>query len=214
MHADMLEVNGQKMSKSFGNYFLPMEIVNGTSELFEKPFSANVVRFAMMQAHYRSPMDISYESLIASEKGLNRLLEALKSLSNLGSSENSSSDVNAMIDSFYKAMNDDFNTPILVANLFDAVKFINSVKDGKATISKEDLENLKLEMNRFSLDILGLKNESSTSDDRLSPVMDLVLDLRQNARTNKDWTTSDQIRDGLAKAGIVVKDGKDGTEWS
>jgi cysteinyl-tRNA synthetase len=214
MHANMLEVNGQKMSKSFGNYFLPMEIVEGTSKLFEKPFSANVVRFSMMQAHYRSTMDISNESLLASEKGLNRLLEALKSLSNLAASATSSSDVNAMIDSFYNAMNDDFNTPILVANLFDAVKFINSVKDGNATISAIDLENLKTEMTRFVLDVLGLKTENSTSDDRLSPVMDLVLDLRQNARTNKDWTTSDQIRDGLAKAGIVVKDGKDGTEWS
>jgi cysteinyl-tRNA synthetase len=214
MHANMLEVNGQKMSKSFDNYFLPMEIVNGTSKLFEKPFSANVVRFAMMQAHYRSPMDISNESLLASEKGLTRLLEANKSLANLASSSSSSTDVKAMIDSFYKAMNDDFNTPILVANLFDAVKLINSIKDGKATISKEDLTSLKTEMNLFVFDVLGLKAESSSSDDRLSPVMDLVLDLRQNARANKDWTTSDQIRDGLAKAGIVVKDGKDGTEWS
>jgi cysteinyl-tRNA synthetase len=214
MHANMLEVNGKKMSKSLGNFFLPMEIVEGTSKLFEKPFSPNVVRFAMTQAHYRSPMDISNESLLASEKGLTRLLAALKSLSNLGSSQTSSSDVGAMIDSFYKAMNDDFNTPVLVANLFDTVKFINSVKDGKATISAVDLASLKLEMKRFTLDILGIKTESSSIDERLSPVMELVLDLRQNARTNKDWTTSDQIRDGLAKAGIVVKDGKDGTEWS
>jgi len=213
MHANMLEVNGQKMSKSFGNYFLPMEIVNGTSKLFEKPFSANTVRFSMMQAHYRSTMDISNDSLLASEKGLNRLLDALKLLSNLSVSSASSSDVNGMIASFYKAMNDDFNTPILIANLFDAVKYINSIKDGKATIAAADLNSLKLEMNRFVLDILGLKLENSSTDDRLSPVMELVLDLRQNARTNKDWTTSDQIRDGLAKAGIVVKDGKEGTEW-
>jgi len=213
MHANMLEVNGQKMSKSLGNYFLPMEIVNGTSKLFEKPFSANTVRFSMMQAHYRSTMDISNDSLLASEKGLNRLLDALKLLSNLSVSSASSSDVNGMIASFYKAMNDDFNTPILIANLFDAVKYINSIKDGKATIAAADLNSLKLEMNRFVLDILGLKLENSSTDDRLSPVMELVLDLRQNARTNKDWTTSDQIRDGLAKAVIVVKDGKEGTEW-
>lgn len=213
MHANMLEVNGQKMSKSLGNYFLPMEIVNGTPKLFEKPFSANTVRFSMMQAHYRSTMDISNDSLLASEKGLNRLLDALKLLSNLSVSSASSSDVNGMIASFYKAMNDDFNTPILIANLFDAVKYINSIKDGKATIAAADLNSLKLEMNRFVLDILGLKLDNSSTDDRLSPVMELVLDLRQNARTNKDWTTSDQIRDGLAKAGIVVKDGKEGTEW-
>lgn len=214
MHANMLEVNGQKMSKSFGNYFLPMEIVEGSSELFDKPFSPNVIRFSMMQAHYRSTMDISNESLLASEKGFNRLMDAMKNLASLTASEASSSDVKALVESFYTAMNDDFNTPILIANLFEAVKLINSCKDGKANISKEDLALLKTEMNRFALDVLGLKMENSAGDNRLAPVMDLVLELRQNARLNKDWTTSDQIRDGLANAGIVVKDGKDGTEWS
>ncbi len=214
MHANMLEVNGQKMSKSFGNYFLPMEIVDGTSKLFEKPFSPNVIRFSMMQAHYRSTMDISNDSLLASEKGFNRLMDAVKNLAGLTPASTSSTSVTELINSFYTAMNDDFNTPILVANLFEAVKYINSCKDGKATISAEDLASLKIEMQRFVLDVLGLKTESSGADERLTPVMDLVLDLRHTARENKDWTTSDQIRDGLAKAGIVVKDGKDGTEWS
>lgn len=214
MHANMLEVNGQKMSKSFGNYFLPMEIVEGTSPLFEKPFSANVVRFSMMQAHYRSTMDISNESLLASEKGLNRLLEAMKNLEALSAGKESTIDVSNLMASFYQAMNDDFNTPVLVASLFEAVKYINSCKDGKASISTSDLVLLKTEMQRFVFDVLGLTNESAQSDNRLAPVMDLVLELRQAARENKDWTTSDQIRDGLAKAGIVVKDGKEGTEWS
>ncbi len=213
LHANMLEVNGQKMSKSFGNYFLPMEIVDGTSKLFEKPFSANIVRFSMMQAHYRSTMDISNESLLASEKGLNRLLDAMKNLETLAAGDESSIDVPNLTASFFNAMNDDFNTPVLVANLFEAVKYINSCKDGKASISTTDLSLLKTEMQRFVFDVLGLTNESAHSDNRLAPVMDLVLELRQAARENKDWTTSDQIRDGLAKAGIVVKDGKDGTEW-
>lgn len=214
LHANMLEVNGQKMSKSFGNFFLPMEIVEGTSDIFEKPFDANVVRFSMMQAHYRSTMDMSNDSMHASEKGLNRLLDAMKNLDGLTAGKESSADVSAIIASFFAAMNDDFNTPVLIAKLFDAVKYINSCKDGKATISTTDLESLKTEMSRFAFGVLGLKSEAGASDDRLTPVMDLVLDLRQNARTNKDWTTSDQIRDGLANAGIVVKDGKEGTEWS
>lgn len=214
MHANMLEVNGQKMSKSFGNYFLPMEIVNGTTDIFEKPFAPNIVRFAMMQAHYRSPMDMSNESLIASEKGYHRLMEALKTLNGLNTSSESSQDVGALIDSFYKAMNDDFNTPILIANLFDAVKFINTIKDGNASITGNDLELLSRELQLFIVDVLGIKLETSNATDRLSPVMDLILDLRQDARANKDWTTSDKIRDGLAAAGIVVKDGKDGTSWN
>lgn len=214
MHANMLDVNGQKMSKSFGNYFLPMEIVNGTTEIFEKSFSPNIVRFSMMQAHYRSTMDMSNDALIATEKGYNRLMEALKTAKELTSGKESSINVSELIQSFYDAMNDDFNAPMLIANLFEAVKFINTVKDGNASITAADGESLLKEMNVFVYDVLGLKAEIENSSDRLSPVMDLILDLRQDARTNKDWTTSDKIRDGLAAAGIVVKDGKEGTSWS
>jgi len=214
MHANMLDVNGQKMSKSFGNYFLPMEIVNGTTEIFEKPFSPNIVRFSMMQAHYRSTMDMSNDALIATEKGYNRLMEALKTANELPSGKESSINISELVQSFYDAMNDDFNAPMLIANLFEAVKFINTVKDGNASITAADLESLIKEMNVFVYDVLGLKAEIENSSDRLSPVIDLILDLRQDARTNKDWTTSDKIRDGLAAAGIVVKDGKEGTSWS
>lgn len=214
MHANMLDVNGQKMSKSFGNYFLPMEIVNGTTEIFEKPFSPNVVRFSMMQAHYRSTMDMSNEAMLATEKGLNRILEAMKTLDNLATSEESSIDVGSLTQSFYDAMNDDFNTPVLIAGIFEAVKFVNTVKDGKATISASDLALLRNELSIFVVDVLGMKVEATGSSDRLAPVMDLILDLRQDARTNKDWTTSDKIRDGLAAAGIIVKDGKEGTSWN
>lgn len=214
MHANMLDVNGQKMSKSFGNYFLPMEIVNGTTEIFEKPFTPNIVRFSMMQAHYRSTMDMSNEALLATEKGYNRIMEALKTAESLSTANESSSDIAALTQSFYDAMNDDFNTPVLIANIFESVKLINTVKDGKASISAQDLESLRKELNIFVFDVLGMKLESEGSSDRLSPVMDLILDLRTDARTNKDWTTSDKIRDGLAAAGIIVKDGKEGTSWN
>jgi len=214
MHANMLNVNGQKMSKSLGNYFLPKEIVEGSTDVFEKPYAPNVLRFAMMQAHYRSTLDLSSDSLNAAEKGFSRLSEAIGKLEKLTASETSSIDVTKLVNSFYTAMNDDFNAPILLANLFEAVKYINSVSDGKAQISKQDLDLLSIEMNSFVADVLGIAVEKVASDSKLAPVMDLVLDIRKNARESKDWATSDKIRDGLAAAGIVVKDGKEGTSWN
>jgi cysteinyl-tRNA synthetase len=213
MHANMLNVNGQKMSKSFGNYFLPKEIVEGTTELFDKPYSPNVLRFCMMQAHYRSTLDLSQDSLDAAEKGYTRLSDALLLLDKLNSSAESSFDVKSIVDSFYNAMDDDFNAPMLIANLFEAVRRINLVNDGKETLSETDRDLMKKEMTAFVLDVLGLQVGVANSDSKLAPVMDLVLELRQQARTNKDWTTSDKIRDGLAVAGITVKDSKEGTSW-
>lgn len=213
LHTNMLNVNGQKMSKSFGNYFLPKEIIEGKTELFDKPYSANVLRFFMMQAHYRSTMDFTGDALDASEKGYEKLMEAIQSLDSLTLAKESSQDVAAMIEGWYSAMNDDFNTPILIARLFDAVKYINSIKDAKASITAADLEVLKTEMSSFVFDVIGLKVQAGVASDRLAPVMDLILDLRQEARANKDWGTSDKIRDGLAAAGIVVKDAKEGTSW-
>lgn len=214
MHANMLNVNGQKMSKSFGNYFLPKEIIEGSTELFDKPYSPDVLRFFMMQAHYRSNLDFTQDALNASEKGYSRLMEAIKLLSKIKTSESSSIQVLELVDSFYTAMNDDFNTPILIANLFEAAKIVYLINDGKATITAADSILLANEMNGFIVNVLGLQTASENNDSKLAPVMDLVLDLRQQARSNKDWTTSDKIRDGLAAAGIVVKDGKDGTTWS
>jgi len=214
MHGNMLTLNGKKMSKSTGNSILPHELFSGENDFMEKAFDPMVVRFFMMQAHYRSTLDFTSEALLAAEKGFNKLMEALATLSKLETSEQSSMDVNSLIEKFYSAMDDDFNAPILVANLFEAVKFINSVKDNKATISKNDLQLLSKEMNGFIVNVLGISLVQNSSDDKLAPVMDLVLDLRQEARTNKDWTTSDKIRDGLAAAGIVVKDSKEGTSWN
>jgi len=214
LHANMLNVNGQKMSKSFGNYFLPKEIIDGTTELFDKPYQPDVIRFCMMQAHYRSTLDLTQDSLNAAEKGLHRLQESLSLLDNLTVSSTSSFDVNLVISSFYDAMNDDFNAPMLIANLFEAVRKINLINDGKASITQEDLLLLKDKMIAFISEVLGLRLENNNQNSKLGPVMDLVIELRQLARMNKDWATSDKIRDGLAGAGIILKDGKDGTTWS
>ena len=214
MHGNMLTLNGKKMSKSTGNTLLPNELFNGGSDLLERGYHPMVVRFFMMQAHYRSTLDFTSDALNAAEKGFEKLMDAVKDLANLTTSESSSINAQGLVASFYDAMNDDFNAPILVANLFETVKVINTIKEGKATITQTDLEILTKEVNAFVFDVLGLATLSSAGDDsKLEGVMDLVLNLRQQARENKDWGTSDKIRDGLAAAGLVVKDGKDGTTW-
>ena len=214
MHANMLNVNGQKMSKSLGNYFLPKEIVEGTTDVFDKPYPPAVIRFCMMQAHYRSTLDFTQDSLNAAEKGFSRLAEAFNTLEKLTASETSSTDVKALVDSFYHAMSDDFNAPILIANLFEAVTYINTIASGNAQISAADLALLKTEMWSFAADVLGLSFEKEGNSSALDGAMNLVMELRLQARENKDWSTSDKIRDRLSEAGIVVKDGKDGTSWS
>lgn len=214
MHGNMLTMNGRKMSKSTGNTVLPKEMFSGENDQLDKAYDPMVVRFFTTQAHYRSTLDFTSEALSAAEKGFERLMDAIEALHSLPVSDASSVSVTEMIDGFYAAMNDDFNAPILVANLFETVKFINSVKDGKATISAGDLKALTKEIKSFVFDVLGLKPAVKVTDSKLAPVMDLVLDLRQQARSNKDWATSDQIRDGLAAAGIVVKDTKEGTTWN
>jgi cysteinyl-tRNA synthetase len=173
-----------------------------------------VVRFFMMQAHYRSTLDFTSEALAAAEKGFEKLMDAINTLSDLiCSPETKGAAVDKLVDSYYQAMNDDFNTPVLVANLFETVKFINAVKDKKASISSDDLSFLSKEMNGFVFNVLGLNELTSDDNSKLARVMDLVLELRQQARDIKDWTTSDKIRDGLAAAGIVVNDGKEGCSW-
>ena len=167
MHANMLNVNGQKMSKSFNNYFLPKEIIEGTTNVFEKPYPANVLRFCMMQAHYRSTLDLSTDSLNAAEKGFGRLSEALSKLEKLPTAASSSTDVKALVDSFYVAMNDDFNAPMLLAQLFECVKYINSISDGNATIKADDLSFLSTEMYSFVSDVLGLAMTTEQDDSKL-----------------------------------------------
>jgi cysteinyl-tRNA synthetase len=214
MHANMLTLNGQKMSKSTGNTILPEELFSGNNDIMDKAYDPIVVRFFMMQAHYRSNLDFSSAALAASEKGFIKLMNALSDLDKLKTSESSSFKVEALIASFYVAMNDDFNTPILVAKLFDAATEINKVKAGSATITASDLKLLTKEMNAFVFDVLGLTTVQESGGNQLDAAMNIVIELRKNAREQKDWATSDLIRDKLTEAGITVKDGADGTSWS
>ena len=215
MHANMLLLNSQKMSKSTGNSILPEEILLGNNKILSKAFSAGVVRFFAMQAHYRSILDFSNDALLASEKGYNKLMEAMKSLSTLESGSKSDFDVKAWRQKCYHAMNDDFNSPILIATLFDAVKHVNLVKDNKGQISADDLALLKETLNAFVFDVLGLPSEEQNQGaDKLGGVVELLIKLRKEARANKDWALSDQIRDELLALGIQLKDGREGTTFT
>ena len=216
MHANMLNLNGARMSKSKGNYINPAELFSGNNTVLSKGFSPGVIRFFMMQASYRSILDLTNDGLIAAERGFLRLMDAMNQLDVLKISEKSSMDISILKSKCYEAMNDDFNTPILIAHLFEAVKFINQIKDESATISSEDLEELKTLMHTFVFDILGLENTSSDAGetDKLKGAVELLIELRQEARANKDFALSDKIRDKLAAAGIQLKDGKEGTTFS
>ncbi len=219
MHANMLTLNGKKMAKSTGNYILPNEMFTGDNDILSKAYLPSVVRFSMLQANYRSILDFSDEALLASEKGYFKLMTAINMLDSLPTSNTSSVDVETWKNSCYTAMNDDFNSPVLIAKLFDAVKLINTVNDNKDTITKEDLSILKETLNAFVFDVLGLENANSntaidSSSDKLSGTLELLIQLRAEARANKDFATSDKIRDELAKLDIELKDGKDGTVFN
>jgi cysteinyl-tRNA synthetase len=214
MHTNMLSLNGQRMAKSSGNYILPNEILTGENTLLPKAFSASVVRFFNMQANYRSILDFSGEALEASEKGHSKLMEALRFLDKIVSSEISTFDVQKWKKDCYSAMNDDFNTPILIAHLFEAVKTINLVKEQKASITASDLKELKTTLEAFVFDVLGLMNENSQDNSgKINGVVELLIKLRKEARENKNWALSDQIRDELIALGIQLKDGKEGTTF-
>ncbi len=215
MHANMLTLNGQKMAKSTGNNILPGEILSGDTNKLTKGFSASVVRFFMMQAHYRSILDFSNDALLASEKGFMKLMEAVSTLDKLeATSDANEFDVSAWKSNCYTAMNDDFNTPILIAELFSAVKYINQIKDGKVTINASNLALLREVMHQFIFDILGLKNTiSNNQDQKLGDTVELLIRMRNDARAEKDFELSDKIRDELLAIGIQLKDGKDGTTF-
>jgi cysteinyl-tRNA synthetase len=215
MHTNMLTVNGVRMSKTAGNGFLPNELFTGNHPLLERGYSPMVVRFFMLQAHYRSTLDFSNEALQASEKGLKKLLQGIETLNKLKPSSETSVNIKKLRDDCYLAMNDDFNSPIVISNLFEAVRIVNSANDGKEKLTKKDIESLKKLFNDFAFDILGLRDDSSESgNNSIDGLMDLILSLRANAKTNKDFATSDKIRDELAKLGVSVKDTKDGASWN
>jgi len=217
LHANMLTLNGQKMAKSTGNNILPNEIFSGDNYNLSKGFEPSVARFFMLQANYRSILDFSNTALLASEKGFNRLMDAYRYSSQLPVSETSSFSVLEWKQRCYDAMNDDFNSPILIATLFEAVKFIVAVKEGNEQITVEDKELLHTCLHDFIFDVLGLLDNTVTNKDsseKLSGTVELLIKLRAEARNNKDFATSDQIRDKLMALGIQLKDGKEGTVFT
>ena len=217
MHANMLELNGQRMSKSTGNTVNPDELLSGNNAFFSKAYTPSVIRFFVAQSSYRSILDLTDDGLLASEKGYNRLMEGVSQLDHLKTSKTTTLNIDAWKQKCYDAMNDDFNTPIAIANLFEGVKYINQIKEGTETISAQDLETFKATINAFVFDILGLKNDKAaagTGTDKLAGAVQLLIKLRQEARINKDFALSDQIRDELAEAGIQLNDGREGTTFS
>ena len=209
VHANMLTLNGQKMSKSTDNNILPEEIFSKGSPLLSKTFSESCVKFFMLQAHYRSVLDLSNDALLAAEKGYNKLIDAINILENLKDFNNKSDfDVKEWVNNCYKAMNDDFNTPILIANIFDAVKFINKVNQEKANISKEDWEVLLSSINSFVFDVMGLQKSKlpNNENSKINDVLDVIFELRDDARKNKNYELSDKIRDMLKNKGISIND--------
>ncbi|MGI9541133.1 MAG: DALR domain-containing protein, partial [Flavobacteriaceae bacterium] len=218
LHANMLTLNGKKMAKSTGNNILPGEMFSGENGIFKKAFSPMSIRFFMLQAHYRSIVDLSETALEASEKGFQRLIEGLSKLESLPlSAESSGFDLMAWKNKCYAAMNDDFNSPLLIAHLFDAVKYINAVANGLQSISKDDLELLSKEMNAFFFDVLGLlnseKNSAEEGSQQLEGALKLIVELRNKARTSKDFETSDLIRDSLKEINIQINDTAEGTTF-
>jgi cysteinyl-tRNA synthetase len=214
MHNNMITVDGKKMGKSLGNFINLEEFFNGSHDKLERAYAPMTIRFFILQAHYRSTVDFSNEALQAAEKGFTKLMNAMETLNQISASENSTYDVNALQEKCYTAMNDDFNTPILIAHLFDGVRIINSVKDGKDSLNAADLEQLKTIFNTFITDILGfISHKESNTNDLTNEVMELVLQLRGNAKKSKDFDTADLIRDELDKVGIQIKDGREGSSW-
>ena len=215
MHANMLTLNGKKMSKSTDNNILPGEIFTGENNILSKPFTASVIRFFMMQAHYTSILDLSNEALLASEKGHSRLMEALKQLESIVAGTHTDFDFKSWEDKCYSAMNDDFNTPILIAHLFEGVKEINFIKEGRHQISQADKEQFTVLLKAFVFDVLGLKEGEEMATNSQTPVLvEMLIKLRKEARDNKDFATSDAIRDQLLAIGIQLKDGAEGTTFS
>ena len=215
MHNNMITINGQKMGKSLGNFITLSEFFSGEHESLEQAYNPMTIRFFILQAHYRSTVDFSNEALQGAEKGMNKLMTSIDTLEGIKISGESTLDVEAYKQKFYDAINDDFNTPILIAHMFDAVKQINSIAAGDGSLNEASKEALIELMSDFCFSILGLKKIEAASQNGLTDeVMEVVLGLRKLAKENKDWTAADFIRDELAKLDITVTDSKDGASWS
>lgn len=215
IHNNMITINGQKMARSLGNFITLDELFSGSHKLLKQAYSPMTIRFFVLQAHYRSTLDFSNEALQAAEKGLNRLIKGMETIKKLKPSETSTVDINKLKERCYDAINDDLNSPILLSHLFEGVKFINSANEGIEKLNSSDIETLKNLFSTFITDILGLKNESSEKiDERITgELVNMILNMRQDAKSRKDWAASDKIREELTKLGIIIKDRKDGVDW-
>lgn len=214
MHNNMITINGQKMGKSLGNFITLEQLTTGAHPLLEQAYSPMTIRFFILQAQYRSTLDFSNEALQAAEKGYERLMKAVSTLKKIKPSEASSVDISDVESRCTAAMDDDLNSPMVISELFDCVRTINQIYDGKQTISAADLAELRRVVDLFVFDILGLRDDlAGDNSQMLSSVVDMILNIRMEAKNAKDWATSDKIRDGLAAIGIKVKDRKDGFDW-
>jgi cysteinyl-tRNA synthetase len=214
MHNNMITINGQKMGKSLGNFITLKQFFTGDHKLLEKAYTPMAIRFFILQAHYRSTLDFSNEGLIAAEKAFQRIINAIDTLEKLNPSDTSTVSVAELEQKCFDAMNDDLNTAIVLSHLFEAVRIINSANAGTESLTDADIDKLKSLMNLFVFDILGLKREEKKSDDDMDGLMNLLLSIRAQAKANKDFATSDKIRDELIKLNFTIKDGKDGSTWS
>ena len=217
MHNNMITINGQKMGKSLGNFINLEEFFTGSHAMLTQTYAPMTIRFFILQAHYRSTVDFSNEALQASEKGLARLMEAYDNINRLEAKQSGeNAEIKALESKCYDAMNDDLNTPIAISNLFDAARIINSSIAGQIAVSQEDIDNLKKLFEVFLFDIMGIKDELKDGNalyESFAKAIDMLLDMRLQAKQNKDWTTSDKIRDELTALGFEIKDTKDGFEW-
>lgn len=216
MHNNMITIEGQKMGKALNNFINLEDFFTGGHEKLEMAYSPMTIRFFILQAHYRSTVDFSNHALQSAEKGLSRLLDAYSKIEKLIASATSSAEVSEYRQKCYDALNDDLNSAIVISHLFEVATLINSVHAGSVSLTAEDINEVKYLFDTFLFDVLGMKNESASADgnyESFAKAVDLLLEIRDKAKANKDWATSDQIRNELAKAGFEVKDGKDGAEW-
>lgn len=216
MHNNMITINGQKMGKSLGNFITLEELFTGTHRLLEQAYSPMTIRFFMLQAQYRSTLDFSNEALQAADKGLARLMAANRQLDRIKPSATSSVRVDLLKEKVYEALNDDLNSPVAIAVLFDWVRQINLLAEGKETINESDLHELKSFFRTVIFDILGLIDEHTSGSkhaELTAKLVEMLLSMRMEAKQRKDFATSDRIRDELAKLGVIVRDRKDGFDW-
>ena len=217
VHNNMITIDGQKMGKAYGNFINMEQLFNGDHPKLEQPYSPMTIRFFILQAHYRSTLDFSNAALQAAEKGFDRLMKGVETLAKLKASATSSVEIADLEKRCQEAMDDDLNSPMVISALFDYVRIINQIAEGKATISEADLAEMKRVFDLYVFEILGLRNEkqegAAGGSDMLAKVVDMILAVRQDAKANKDWATSDKIRNELTAIGIRVKDRKDGVDW-